>query len=82
MNRAEAGRIGGLVTAGTRDASEMTSPARSAWMDSWEKKADPDLKLTPQERARRAKALRRAHMHRLAARSAESRRKRAGAGPG
>lgn len=80
MNRAEAGRIGGLTTAGTRDAREMSAPARKAWMDSWERKADPDLSLTPQERARRASALRRAHMARLAALSAKARRKGGGAG--
>ena len=78
MNRAEAGRIGGLTTAGTRDARQMTKPARSAWMDAWDRKADPKLELDPQERARRAAALRKAHMRRLADLSAEARRKGGG----
>jgi hypothetical protein len=76
MNRVTAGRIGGLTTASRRTGREMSAPARQAWMDRWERQADPEGTLAPQERARRASALRRAHMQRLAALSADARRRK------
>ncbi|MEY8013837.1 hypothetical protein [Mycobacterium servetii] len=41
---------------------------------------DPDGTLPPAERAKRAESLRRAHFKRLALKSAQARRRRAGGG--
>jgi len=56
------------------DRAAATARARKAFNDQFEKLVDPDGKLTPDERARRAASARRAHMKRLALRSARSRR--------
>jgi hypothetical protein len=66
----------------TKDRSAATATARKAFNDSLEKQVDPAGELSPDERARRAAMLRRAHMKRLAMRSAKSRRAAAGARQG
>lgn len=60
------------------DRVQATSAARSAFLDRFEREADPDGVLSPGERQRRAASLRSAHMQRLALRSAQARRARAG----
>lgn len=70
-----AGRIGGLTKAARYDAQTLTAPAREGFLARFEREADPDGTLSPQERTRRAEALRKAHMTRLSMRSAETRRK-------
>lgn len=59
----------------TPDRSARTAPARAAHMARFEQEVDPDGKLSPSERARRAASLRKAHFQRLALKSAQSRRK-------
>lgn len=54
-----------------------TAAARQAFLDRFEREADPDGTLTPDERARRAAHLRRAYFSRLALKSAKARRKSA-----
>lgn len=54
----------------TQDRSARTRPAREAFLKRFEREVDPDNKLPPDERARRANHALRAHMLRL--------RKRAG----
>ena len=79
MDRAEAaqwGRIGGLRLRATRDPKEYTAAARSAFLSSFEAQVDPNGELPTEERAARAKALRRAHFAELALRSAQARRKK------
>lgn len=57
-----------------------TAPAREAFLSRFEKEVDPDGKLDPAERARRAEHALKAHMTRLALKSAKARRKAGGAG--
>lgn len=59
----------------TEDRSARTAPARSAMLAKFEQQADPEGKLLPAERARRAEHLRKAHFQRLALKSAQSRRR-------
>ncbi len=61
------------------DASAHTAPARKAFLDRFEREADPDGVLPPEERARRAEYLRKAYFTRLALKSAQARRKKASA---
>ena len=59
----------------TDDRPARTRNGRQAFLDAFEKQVDPDGVLPPAERAKRAENLRRAHMQRLALRSAQSRRR-------
>lgn len=72
-----AGRIGSHVTHGRHDSREITAPARRAFLNRFEKEADPEGVLPFEERARRARHLRAAYFTRLALRSAQVRRQRA-----
>ncbi|ROT29691.1 hypothetical protein [Micromonospora sp. HM5-17] len=60
----------------TADRTEATAAARKAFIDRFEREVDPEGKLPPAERARRAESARRAYFLRLAAKSAEVRRRR------
>jgi hypothetical protein len=53
----------------TQDRSARTRPAREAFLKRFERAVDPDGKLPPDERARRANHALRAHMLRLRKRS-------------
>ncbi len=70
------GRMGGLAKAARHDPAEGTRAARAAFDQKFLDEVDPDKTLPPEERTRRAKALRRLHFLKMAWRSAESRRKR------
>ena len=59
----------------TEDRAARTAPARAALMARFEREADPEGVLAPDERARRAEHLRRAHFQRLALKSAQARRR-------
>jgi hypothetical protein len=59
--------------AGCPDRSKRTQPARRGFMARFERQVDPDGTLTPQERQRRAESAMRAHMQRLALKSAKAR---------
>lgn len=56
-----------------------TAPAHKAFIARFEKEVDPEGKLDPDERARRAEHALKAHMTRLALKSAKARRKKVGA---
>ena len=58
----------------TADPRPRTEPARRALLDRFERQADPDGMLSPEERARRAGHARKAYFARLALRSAQARR--------
>lgn len=58
----------------TEDRSARTAPARAAALARFEAEVDPAGVLAPMERRRRAEHARRAHMKRLALRSAKARR--------
>ena len=60
----------------TEDRSARTAPARQANLLRFEQQVDPDGKLAPQERAKRAESLRKAHFQRMALASAKARRLR------
>ena len=58
----------------TQDRSARTRPAREAFLKRFEREVDPDGKLPPDERARRANHALRAHMLRLRKRAGTKRR--------
>ncbi len=62
----------------TEDRSARTAPARQAALDRFERQVDPDGRLDPAERARRAASARKAHFARLALKSAQARRRPSG----
>jgi hypothetical protein len=62
--------------AATENPTARTAPGREAFLDRFEREADPTGTLDPQERERRAKHLRKAYFTKLAAKSARSRRLR------
>jgi hypothetical protein len=64
------------------DPEKTTAKARAAFLDKFEREADPDGVLPPEERRRRAKHLRSAHFTRLALASAKARRSRKQRGKG
>jgi hypothetical protein len=67
--------------ANTTDIDARTEPGlQAANVTRFEKLVDPDGKLDPDERARRVKHARQAHMVRMALASAKARRLRAQAG--
>jgi hypothetical protein len=60
----------------TYDRSARTRPAREAFLKRFEREVDPDSKLPPDERRRRADHAKRAYMLRLAKRAVEARKAR------
>ena len=66
--RAQIARIGGYALRARRDPMVYTAKARAAFLAGFEHKVDPDGLLSPEERQRRAVALRKSHMHGLALR--------------
>jgi hypothetical protein len=77
MSTTDRARIAALTRHGLHDPKEATKPALAGFHAKFERQADPQGVLAPDERARRAARLMQAHMLRLAARSAEVRRNRA-----
>ena len=61
--------------ASTENRSARTLPARLALLDKFEKEVDPDGKLLPAERAKRAENARKAFYATLALKSAQARRR-------
>lgn len=68
------GRLGAYIVHSRYSGQAITEKARAAFND-WEKKADPEGVLSPEERARRGDMLRKAHFARMALRSAQARRR-------
>ncbi len=58
----------------TEDRSARTWPARQKFLQRFEREVDPDGKLPPDERHRRAEHAKRAYMLKLAKRSVAARR--------
>lgn len=73
---ARRGRIGALRLHSLYDSTELTAPARRAFMSRFETEVDPNNELAADERKRRASYARRAHFTRLARLSAISRSKK------
>lgn len=76
--RSQRARIAGLTKASKYDGREATAKARESFFAGFENQVDPDGRLSPTERHRRAVALRRAHMAKLAYASAKARAGRKG----
>lgn len=73
------GQIGAHQSwANTIDRAARTAPGRKAALERFERQVDPDGTLSPAERARRAEHARKAYFTRLALKSAQARRRRAG----
>jgi hypothetical protein len=75
-------RIGAYAMHARNDARETTANGRAAFLARFERLADPDERLPPAERKRRAEQLRSAYFARLALASAKARRARGPAGKG
>lgn len=72
------GRIGAHVTHSLHDSREITANARDSFLARFEREVDPDGALDPEERRRRARHARSAYFSRLALKSAQARRRKAG----
>lgn len=71
------GRIGAYTRwANTDDRWKATQPARDAFYAKFEREVDPEGKLPPTERAKRAEYTRRAFYQRLAMKSVQVRQRR------
>lgn len=68
------------VLHGRYDSRDLTRQARQAFLDGFERKADPYFELDPAERQRRANQLISAHFTDLARKSVASRRRRKNGG--
>ena len=75
MSTTERARIAALTRHAFGDTQQATAPARANFLARFEHEVDPEGVLPPDDRARRAGRLLQAHMIRLAAKSAEARRK-------
>lgn len=73
--RALRSRLAAYQLHATHDPKETTKKAREAYAARFEREVDPDGVLSPEERARRADAARRAYFTRLALRSSRARRR-------
>jgi hypothetical protein len=60
----------------TKDRRARTQPSREAFFANLQKKVDPDNKLPPHERSRRASEAYREHFKSLAAKSIKARKRR------
>jgi hypothetical protein len=70
-------RLAAYAMHARHDGREITANARKAFVERFEREVDPDGVLPIGERQRRAEHAMRAHMTRLALRSAQARRRRA-----
>jgi hypothetical protein len=71
------GRIGAYTRwANTEDRYAATQAMRDGFYAKFEREVDPEGKLSPQERAKRAEWARKAYYQRLALKSAQARRRR------
>ena len=73
---ARRGRIGAYRLHSPHSPKETTKAAREAFMARFEREVDPDGTLSPEERAWRAEAARKAYFAQLAHKSAKARRRR------
>jgi hypothetical protein len=71
--RSLAGRAGAYALHSKYDSKEITRAAREAFLRKWVDEVDPDRQLAEDERFRRAENALKAHMAKLALRSAKAR---------
>jgi hypothetical protein len=72
--RSQRARLAALSRHAQSDGKESTRKATEASWARFERQVDPEGRLSPKERRRRAKLAERAHMTRLALASAQARR--------
>lgn len=77
--RSERGRLNAALLHSRYSTQQTTSAAHRAFMGKFEREVDPDNKLAPEERAKRAKHALTAHMIRLSMASRKARAERAAA---
>jgi hypothetical protein len=70
------GRLGAYALHATHDPRAITANGRATFLARFEREVDPEGRLTPDERARRAEYAKRAYFTRLALKSAQVRRQR------
>lgn len=70
-------RIAAHTMHGKNDSRQTSAAGRQAFLDRFEREADPEGTLPPEERGRRAEQLRKAYFTQLAYKSAQARRKAA-----
>jgi hypothetical protein len=70
------GRMGAHAIHARYDSRELTSNARKAFLDRFEREVDPDGRLSPEERSRRAMHARKVYFSKLALKSARARSRR------
>ena len=75
------GRIGAYALHSKYDSKEITRAARHAFLNKWEVQVDPEGVLPEPERLKRAENALKAHMARLALKSAQARRARKAGAP-
>lgn len=75
------GRLAAHVLHSRYDGKALTAKARKAFRDSFQKKVDPEGKLSEAERQRRAEHAYQAHMAQVALASVRARRARKAAKP-
>lgn len=74
--RRQIGRIGGFTSwANTEDRTARTQLGRAAFLKRFDDQVDPERRLSPQERAKRADAAKKAYFASLALKSAKARRR-------
>lgn len=64
--RTQRARIAAHARWSREDGATGTQPARTAFLERFERRVDPDGLLDPQERARRAESAKREHFQRMA----------------
>jgi hypothetical protein len=78
-DRSQIGKIGAYTKwSQTKDRTAATAPARAALEKKFEDAVDPNRELTQAERAKRVEYARKLYYTRLARKSAQARRRRAG----
>jgi hypothetical protein len=78
--RSALARVAAHVLHSQVDPTAHTEPARRAFLSRLEREVDPERKLTPAERSRRAEHAKKAYFGRLSFKSAAARRQRKGGG--
>lgn len=71
-----AGRAGGLRNVARHGPDAVSRAARDGWWLRFEREVDPEGRLNPTERARRARYAMKAHMAELNLRSIQARKKK------
>ena len=78
--RSTRARVGAYALHAQRDARETTAAATAAKLGRFDRLVDPEGKLAPDERARRARAALRSYMAALSLKASQAKRKKAAAG--